>query len=352
MRNYDSINSSNTISEKDRVLPKPSNKSRSGKRVLLVEGGGMKGAFSGGVLTALNNYLPASNFDLIVAVSSGACSAAYYASSPEPQPDRGEELLNIWRWELAGSRLISIFNPFKGRTLLDQKFLVDDLFAKKYRMEAENFERKGLPEFRIAVCNLKKHKLEYIRATEDNVFDLLKAATSLPIATRGKHKVCGELFCDAAILNPLPLEDLIESGYNDITVIMNSPAWWESLPLARFTRFLSFPFNRKISKLMKELHHHHFNKARNLALNPPPGIKLHLIAPDEMLPVGLVTTNQKKLEATVELGKTKGKEAAVLLAKEFSKRDHKKTEKNLTGSRNRSRGSGKRKKENPKLAIG
>jgi predicted patatin/cPLA2 family phospholipase len=288
------------------------------KRALLVEGGGMKGAFSGGVMTALNFSLPAQEFDLIVAVSSGACSAAYYATTPKPEVERGEKLLNIWRWELAGSRLISIFKPLKKRTLLDQKFLVDDLFRVKYRLEAENFEKKGLPKFLVAVCNLKEKKLEYIRATKDNIFDLLKAATSLPIATKGKHIVDGVLYCDAAILNPLPLQDLIDAGYKDITVIMNSPVWWESLPLPRFTRFLSFPFNRQISKLMKQLHHHHFNQARSIAQNPPKDIILQVIAPDDILPVGLVTTKRESLEETVELGKSKGKEAVKELMKRFS----------------------------------
>lgn len=292
-------------------------KAKKNSRVLLVEGGGMKGAFSGGVLTALNFSLPATAFDLIVAVSSGACSAAYYATSPKPEVEKGEKLLNIWRWELAGSRLISIFKPFKKRTLLDQKFLVDDLFAKKYRLEAENFEKKGLPKLLVAVCNLKEKRLEYLRATKDNIFDLLKAATSLPIATKGKHIVEGELYCDAAILNPLPLQDLVDAGYNDITVIMNSPIWWESLPLPRFTRFLSFPFNRRISKLMKQLHHHHFNQARTLAQNPPRDITLQVISPDDILPVGLVTTKRELLDETVELGKAKGKEAVKKLLNRF-----------------------------------
>lgn len=290
-------------------------KARPNQKVLLVEGGGMKGSFAGGVLTSFNLDYPAQNFDLIVAVSSGACSAAYYASTPEPQPIQSEELLNIWRFELAGSKLISIFNPFKGKTLLDQNYLVDDLFGKKYPIQKENFEKKGLPIFQVAVCNLKTHQLEYVRATENNIFPLLKAATALPIATKGKHIVNGKSYCDAAILNPLPLKDLIEAGYRDITVVMNSPIWFESLPLARFTRFLSFPFNRKISRLMKEFHHHHFNEARTIASSPPSGVKIRVVAPEDILSVGLVSTKQELLEETVELGKAKGIEACKELNK-------------------------------------
>ena len=42
-------------------------KAKKGKRALLVEGGGMKGAFAGGVLHSLNCILPAKNFDLVLA---------------------------------------------------------------------------------------------------------------------------------------------------------------------------------------------------------------------------------------------------------------------------------------------
>jgi predicted patatin/cPLA2 family phospholipase len=123
-------------------------KARPNQKVLLVEGGGMKGSFAGGVLTSFNLNYPAQNFDLIVAVSSGACSAAYYASTPEPQPIQSEELLNIWRFELAGSKLISIFNPFKGKTLLDQNYLVDDLFGKNIQFKKKISRKKDFPFFK------------------------------------------------------------------------------------------------------------------------------------------------------------------------------------------------------------
>ncbi|EHQ06812.1 patatin-like phospholipase family protein [Leptonema illini] len=288
------------------------------KRALLVEGGGMKGAFAGGVLHALNCYLPAQHYDLVVAVSSGACCAAYYASTPDPEPEIGDHTLSIWRHELAGHRLISIFNPLRKKTLLDQEFLIDFLFAKKYPLQAENFEQYGLPEFRVAVTNLRSRSIEYVRATESNIFPLLKAATALPIATRGRHDVEGRLCSDAALLNPLPVNDLIECGYTDITVVMNSPSWRTSAPFNFLTGMLSFPRDWKMAKLMRRWHHHHFNLARSVASAPPEGITIHTIAPEQFLPVGLVTTDQAKLEETVAMGVQAGERAAKMLLEHFN----------------------------------
>ncbi|PJZ70445.1 hydrolase [Leptospira perolatii] len=295
-------------------------KAKKGARVLLVEGGGMKGAFAGGVLHSLNCVLPAQNFDLIVAVSSGACCAAYYASTPKPEPDLGDHTLSIWRSELAGSKLISVFNPLRGKTFLDQSYLVDYLFREKYPIQAENFGKHGLPDLWIAVSNLHNRIPEYVKATQHNIFDLLKAATALPIATKGKYKIDDKIYSDAAILNPLPVNDLIDAGYKDITVVMNSPVERVSAPLHSISRFFSFPRDRKLSKLMKHMHHYYFNMARTLAQSPPKGIQIRTIAPFTDLPVGLVTTKQSSLEKTVYLGKQIGLEAGLFLRKIFKKK--------------------------------
>ncbi|MBM9502055.1 patatin-like phospholipase family protein [Leptospira sp. 201903071] len=290
------------------------------KRALLVEGGGMKGAFAGGALHSLHTILSPKYFDLVVAVSSGACSAAYYVTMPKPEPEKSLKTLAIWYFELAGRKLISPFHPFRGKTFLDQEYLVDDLFGQKYPLPAENFEKFGLPEFRIAVSNLHTRSIEYVRATTSNIFDLLKAATSLPIATRGKHRVDGTLYSDAAVLNPLPLEDLIEAGYTDITIVLNSPVEKVSPPFGFLTSFLSFPKDWKMARLMSRWHHHHFNIAREVAQKPPKGIQIHMISPENQLPVTLVTTNGSKLKETVDLGMKKGEEIGAFLLKRFSKK--------------------------------
>lgn len=317
---------------------------RGRKRALLVEGGGMKGAFAGGVLYSFNCYLTAQHYDLIVGISSGACCAAYYASTPEPEPEIGDHTLSIWRHELAGNNLISMWNPLKKKTFLDQEFLIDYLFAEKYRLHAENFERYGLPEFRIAVTNLRTRSVEYVRATESNIFSLLKAATALPIATRGRYDVEGRLCSDAALLSPLPVNDLIDAGYTDITIVMNSPSWIHSAPLTWLTGLLSFPKDWKMAQMMRKWHHHHFNLARSVAFSPPEGVVIHTIAPEQSLPVGLVTTDQKKLEETVALGVHAGEQAARMLLEHFKASDRRSDSKKRSLNYVRSHLQGKSKK--------
>ncbi|TGK79101.1 hydrolase [Leptospira noumeaensis] len=295
-------------------------KAKGSKRALLVEGGGMKGAFSGGVLYAWNKFLRPNYFDLVVGVSSGACSAAYYVSMPKKEPVKSEMALSVWYKDLSGRKLISFFHPFQGKTLLNQEYLIDFIFRKKVRLESETLDRKNVPHFVVAVSNLHTHSIEYIKATSSNVFDLLKAATSLPIATRGKHLLDGKLYSDAAILNPLPIQDIIEAGYKEIVVIMNSPIRHISGPLTRLTSLLAFPTRRTIRRMMRKLHHLHFNAARELAVKPPKGVKIITVAPDRPLPVKLTTTIRTKLYKTVLLGAKKGEEAIKKILKRKTKK--------------------------------
>ncbi|MDF3821391.1 patatin-like phospholipase family protein [Leptospira sp. 96542] len=294
-------------------------KARGSKRALLVEGGGMKGAFSGGVLYSWNKILQPNYFDLVVGVSSGACSAAYYVAMPNAEPGKSERAVGVWYKDLSGRRLISLLHPFQGKTLLNQEYLIDFIFRKKVRLENEGLDKKGIPPFVVAVSNLHTNSIEYIKATSNNIFDLLKAATSLPIATRGKHTLDGKLYSDAAILNPLPIQDLIEAGYKEIVVIMNSPIKHISNRISRFTSFFAFPKHRTIRRLMRRFHHHHFNLARKLVITPPKGIKIIPIAPDEPLPVQLTTTIRTKLYKTVLLGASKGEAALSLIKAHFAK---------------------------------
>lgn len=222
------------------------------------------------------------------------------------------------------------------------------MFGQKYPLPAENFEKFGLPELRIAVSNLQTRTIEYVRATSSNIFDLLKAATSLPIATRGKHKVDGKLYTDAAVLNPLPLEDLIEAGYKDITVVLNSPVERISPPFSMLTSLLSFPKDWKMAKLMNRWHHHHFNLARAVAQKPPKGVRIHTISPENPLPVSLVTTNANKLKEAVNLGVSKGEEIGKLLLKLFTKNQNSKKD-SFTGiPLKQTRNSNLKKKPAPK----
>lgn len=282
----------------DFELPKATSKDQ---KVLIVEGGGMKGAFSGGVLACMCKLFPKENFDLVLGVSAGSCSLAYYVL------DEGEEeaqkILDIWKKELDGNKFISFLNPLlKYKAILNQSYLLDYLFRKKYPLPTERLEKASVPRFYIVVSDIQKKIPRYVQATRQNIFSLLKAATALPIATRGKKFFENFWFGDGGNLDPIPIEAVLKAGYKNITLILNQPKEKFSEPIGRYLSKLAFPFEPEFAKKLRHAHHLMYNRAKRILFHPPPDVKIQILAPETQLPISTLTTNHKKIVYAVNRG--------------------------------------------------
>src|ERR1043166_1661260 len=82
------------------------------KTALVVEGGAMRGAWAAGVLGALHEK-GHDRFDLVVAASSGACSAAYFVAGMH------EPALEIWQRYVDGEKLLRRANWLHFKPMLD-----------------------------------------------------------------------------------------------------------------------------------------------------------------------------------------------------------------------------------------
>lgn len=264
----------------------------------------MRGSFAGGVLATMGSLYPATNFDLVVGVSAGSCDAAYYVTLDDSESLASQitSTLNIWRHELTGSKLINFLNPLRGRTFLDQEYLVDRLFGGKYRIPREKLDDPRRTPLYIVVSNLKTMLPEYIRATNANLHQLLKATTSLPIATRGRRLLGEHRYTDGGILDPIPIEAVIRAGYRKLTVILNRPLMYRSEPISRIVGWLGYPANRQIRSELNHKHHVRYNRAMELLNDPPANVEIKVISPTEDTPAGMLTRNEKLVNFNVDLG--------------------------------------------------
>ncbi len=271
-------------------------------RALIVEGGGMRGAFTGGALAAMAHEYPARNFDLVVGVSSGSCGAVYYVTEPPGDSMAIHRFLQVWRFELNGSKLMSYLNLLRGRQFLDQNYLIDELFGKKYPVKRERLNQKGITPFYIVASNMKTLEAEYIKATSENLFTLLKAATSLPIATRGRRTLGRYEYTDGGVLDPLPVQAVIDAGYEDITVILTTPRYHVHRPIGALLSRIAYPRHKGVAQKLR--HHMHVQHAKSYELvnNPPKGVRMRVIDPQHTLPARMLDTNILLLNHTVDMG--------------------------------------------------
>ena len=276
------------------------------EKVLLVEGGGMKGAFASGVLSAMCDYFPSRHFDLVVGVSSGTPPLAYYVTDSKLS-DSNQKILDIWKYDLIGNKFIAFRNVLKGKKIMNQKYLIDYLLKEKYPILIERLKSVDSTPFYIVVSDIKNATPRYIQATSENLFQLLKAATSLPIVTQGMQYIDNLLLGDGAALDPIPIEHILEKGYKNITVILNQPLKTLSDPINKLVSLIAYPVHREFRRRLRKLHHRNYNKAKEILINPPKDVTLSIIEPGDKSFLNLISTKKKEIHKMIHIGWKMGK---------------------------------------------
>ena len=182
------------------------------KSALVLEGGGMRGVFTCGVLDYLMDHKI--SFPYTVGVSAGACNGLSYMSH---QRGRGKysNIDLLAKYKYMGIR------PFlKGRGLIDQKLLFhrfpDRILPYNYKAYAENPNR-----FEMVTTDCLSGRPCYWeeKVDERRIIDIVKASNSLPYACPIIY-VDGKPMLDGGIVDSIPLQRAYDEGYENCVVVL------------------------------------------------------------------------------------------------------------------------------------
>ena len=182
------------------------------KSALVLEGGGMRGIFTCGVLDYLmdNKII----FPYSVGVSAGACNGLSYMSH---QRGRGK-YSNIDL--LAKYKYIGIRPLLKKRGLIDQQLLFhrfpDRILPYNYKAYAEN---PGRFEMVTTDCVSGRPCYWEEKYDEKRIIDIVKASSSLPYACPIIY-VDGKPMLDGGIVDSIPLQRAFDQGYDNCMVVL------------------------------------------------------------------------------------------------------------------------------------
>lgn len=182
------------------------------KTALVLEGGGMRGVFTCGVLDYLMDKKI--GFPYTIGVSAGACNGLSYMSH---QRGRGK-FSNIDL--LAKYKYIGIRPLLKKRGLIDQQLLFhrfpDRILPYNYKAYAENPNR-----FEMVTTDCVTGRACYWeeKLDEKRIIDIVKASSSLPYACPIIN-VDGRPMLDGGIVDSIPLLRAFELGYDKAVVVL------------------------------------------------------------------------------------------------------------------------------------
>lgn len=174
---------------------------------LVLEGGGMRGVYTGGIL----EYFMEQDlyFPYVIGVSAGACHAASYLSR---QRNRNKTV-NI---DYASHpQYLSYKNLWKKRQLFDMEFIFHEIPEKHVPFDFETYFNS--PErFLVGTTDCETGQSVYFEkeGTNDDALNLLQASSSLPfIAPAVNYR--GKQLLDGGISDPIPVRKAQEDGFKN-----------------------------------------------------------------------------------------------------------------------------------------
>ena len=262
---------------------------------LFIEGGGLRGAFSAGVAVELAaSGVPA--FDDVVAVSSGAPTAAYLAAG---QPEEG---LTIWRDYTHGRQLIALRNLPRGRALLDVDRLVG-VFERVVPLDARRLASSPTKVW-VAVTDCRTGEGKPIVATPHNVFDLLRATMALPVANGRVVTVDGTPAIDGGVVEPIPLGHVMGLRRERTLLVLTRPRDYRRGPAGATSWLvgLTYPRYPAVWRAMKRHNH-----AANAVLDRIETLErmgtVAVIRPDVPLPLSRLCRDPAAIRKAIAIGR-------------------------------------------------
>ena len=270
------------------------------QRALVVEGGGMRGIFSTGVLDAFSDhdYRP---FDVCFGVSAGSTNLAAWLAG-----QRGRNYRVITDYSCRPP-----FIDFK-RFLLGGHWLDLDwlwgITIREIRLDLARFGRQPVPLYVVAT-RVADGQAAYHRAAPDNLEALLKASCAVPIAYRDFPVIDGVPLTDGGVADSIPVIRAYAMGAREMTVILSRPLGY------RKTRSKASWLLRRLlrhePRLARAMIHRHqaYNRAIDFIQDPPEGCRIQVIAPPGDFAVGRITTDRARLDAGYAMGLEAGRAA-------------------------------------------
>lgn len=179
---------------------------------LVLEGGGLRGVFTCGVLDAFMER--GIQFPLTVGVSAGACNGLSYMSGQKG------------RAKASNIDLMDKYHYVGLKYLLTQGCIMD------FKLLFEDFPEKIIPydydayftnpnRFVMVTTNCMTGKAEYLEERKDprRVMEIVRASSSLPFVTQITY-VDSVPMLDGGICDSIPVEYVLVQGFKDITVIL------------------------------------------------------------------------------------------------------------------------------------
>lgn len=272
---------------------------------LVLEGGGMRGLYTAGVLdTFIEQGI---RVDGIIGVSAGALFGVDYCSG-----QKGRVLRYTSRF-VGDDRYMSVKSLIKTGNYVGKEFAYHEVPHHLEPFDEEAYEKSGVDFYAVAT-NVETGEPEYLLLK--NVLeqmDMLRASGSLPFVSE-IVEIDGKKYLDGGIFDSIPVEKCKELGYDKIIVVLTRPLDYRKKPTnTALAKLLYRKYKKMTDRLGKR--HEEYNAAIEKVIEMEKNGELFVIRPSVAITAGRTEKNPEKLKETHTLGVKDCLEALLALKK-------------------------------------
>lgn len=256
---------------------------------IVLEGGGMRGIYTAGVLDFFINkniYFP-----YVIGVSAGACHALNYLSG---QKGRDKDIALKF---LGDKRYLSFRNLIRTGEIFGFDFIFGELSEKLLPFDYETFE-KSKQELVVGVTNCVTGQCEYFyksKTSTDEILKVVRASSSLPFISK-EVIINGKAYMDGGISSSIPLKKAIDDGceYNIVVLTRNKGYRKKPSKLTRKLSKLKYRNFRGLSKAVGE-RYKKYNSELEFVEHMEKEGKVFVIRPQKHINVSRVEKDKNKI---------------------------------------------------------
>jgi len=179
---------------------------------LVLEGGGMRGVFTCGVL---DNFMDRGiSFPYTVGVSAGACNGLSFMSHQRGRAKYSNiDMLNEHKY-------IGLKYLWKQHNIMDFQLMFDELPNRIYPYDYDSYAQNP-NRFEMVTTSCETGKAEYHeeKNNSERIIDIVKASSSLPFVCPIAY-VDGRPMLDGGIADSIPYERAFHLGYHNLVVVL------------------------------------------------------------------------------------------------------------------------------------
>ena len=260
---------------------------------LVLEGGGMRGLFSAGVLDALLE-LKELSVNGIVGVSSGALFGVNYVSKQK------ERAVRYNKKYADDKRYMGLHSWITTGNAVNKDFAFYELPYKLDVFDNETF-KKAETDFYVVMTNVESGKPEYVLIEDAFAqMEYLRATSALPFASK-IIEINGKKYLDGGISDSIPIDFCESLGYDKIIAVLTRPEGTYKEDKLGFLYKLVY---RKYPNLVKSLLNMATDYEKVLAKikDLENKGKIFVVRPPEVLKIGRLEKNRDKIQKVYDTG--------------------------------------------------